>query len=368
MTAETVNFLSPAGIPLAVSATNPLPVSGGGGGGGGTSSAYGAAFPANGTAAGYFNSSTSLMAPAKVDVNDFQMIVGNVPAGGADSGNGVKISGVFSSSLPSLTNGERGDLQLTNASLLMTVISGATGTLTSVSPPADAKTNSTSALIVSNFTDYYNGTTWDRGRSVVPAEATAGIGIAATASMGYHSGGANPGRALGSTTYNSAEIGFNGTMVVGGGGTVAVPQDVSTLPQALYAYDGTARQIATTNYLFDGGTTYYAQIDALEQSASANLGAGVTSTEEAGKNYTYIVTATTTVVKLGRGNMHTITVNGGATGTITMYDNTAGSGTVIGIIAVPATFTPFTLTYDIQFNTGLTIVTSAATNITVSTR
>lgn len=86
--------------------------------------------------------------------------------------------------------------------------------------------------------------------------------------------------------------------------------------------------------------------------------------------YKNITTATTTVVKGTNGLLHSITVNtevGSAT--ITIYDNTAASGTKIATITLPSTITgvdPFTLVLDTGFTTGLTVVTSGATDITVS--
>lgn len=93
--------------------------------------------------------------------------------------------------------------------------------------------------------------------------------------------------------------------------------------------------------------------------------AGVAKVEQ---RYTYasINTATTTVVKSGSGFLHQIRVLGGTLGAITIYDNTAASGTVI----VP-TITPTAqglLIEDVVFSTGLTIVTAAATIITLSYR
>jgi hypothetical protein len=41
-----------------------------------------------------------------------QQVLGNTPAGAADSGNGIKISGVYNSSPPTLASGWRGDAQL----------------------------------------------------------------------------------------------------------------------------------------------------------------------------------------------------------------------------------------------------------------
>ena len=73
---------------------------------------------------------------------------------------------------------------------------------------------------------------------------------------------------------------------------------------------------------------------------------------------------TTTVVASGRGKLHTIVINTSlATGTVTIYDNTAGSGTKIGTITRPATLLSDacqTLLYDVVFSVGLTIVTATA--------
>ncbi len=77
---------------------------------------------------------------------------------------------------------------------------------------------------------------------------------------------------------------------------------------------------------------------------------------------------TTTAVKTSPGVLHTITFNKPvATGVVTVYDNTAASGTVIATITVPANPQPFTLTFDVAFNVALTITTAtAAQDITVS--
>ena len=90
-------------------------------------------------------------------------------------------------------------------------------------------------------------------------------------------------------------------------------------------------------------------------------------------SYLNIVLAapTTTVVKSGVGFLHAITINkAAATGVITIYDNTAGSGTLIGTITMPATLlaNQITLLFDVAFSVGLTIVTAtAAQDITPKT-
>lgn len=79
-----------------------------------------------------------------------------------------------------------------------------------------------------------------------------------------------------------------------------------------------------------------------------------------------IKTATTTVVKTGAGVLHKIVVNTTAAGTIVVYDNTAGSGSTIATLK--ASIVENSYTYDTPFTTGLTIVTAAASDITVTYR
>jgi hypothetical protein len=88
-------------------------------------------------------------------------------------------------------------------------------------------------------------------------------------------------------------------------------------------------------------------------------------------NYTNITTLATTTVKTGAGILHLIQVNNpnAAAATITVYDNTAGSGTKIATITTVASATavPVPLVFDVVFSTGLTIVTATtALDITVS--
>jgi hypothetical protein len=85
-------------------------------------------------------------------------------------------------------------------------------------------------------------------------------------------------------------------------------------------------------------------------------------------SYRNIASATTTTVKSGKGILVAIIVNKPvASSTVTIYDNTAGSGTKIGTITQPGTLleSQIVLPYNAQFETGLTIVTSAADDLTV---
>jgi hypothetical protein len=89
-------------------------------------------------------------------------------------------------------------------------------------------------------------------------------------------------------------------------------------------------------------------------------------------SYANMTTATTTTIKSGAGFLHTITLNTPvASATITLYDNTAGSGTKIGTITLGATLANDVygaFLFDVSFSTGLTIVTSGATDLTISYR
>ena len=84
--------------------------------------------------------------------------------------------------------------------------------------------------------------------------------------------------------------------------------------------------------------------------------------------YQNITGDATTTLKSSPGYLHCITLNNPvATEVITIYDNTAASGTKIGTITVPASPQPVSLFYEVAFWTGLTIVTATATSdITVS--
>ena len=81
-------------------------------------------------------------------------------------------------------------------------------------------------------------------------------------------------------------------------------------------------------------------------------------------NHQNIATNTTTVVKTGAGVLHSIVVNTTAAGAITIYDNTAASGTKIG--TMKASIVEGTYVFDVAFTKGLTIVTAAASDITVT--
>lgn len=226
----------------------------------------------NSTAAGE-SYTTAQTNPLSLFTNGELRVGGGVSAGTADTGAPVKIGGKYNSALPTLTTGQRGDIQLdSNANLR-------------VNPGINALALSDSFSNTGGF-----------ARSDVP---------------------------------------------------------------------GTSLSIMTTPFVYNGSTWDRARSIA----GSFGVSTGVAAVELAGATFAYISTATTTQVKSGAGILHKIIVNTlVASATISLIDNTAGSTVNIGLITLPGTITsdvPFTLTYDLGFTTGLRIITSGATDLTV---
>jgi microcompartment protein CcmK/EutM len=111
------------------------------------------------------------------------------------------------------------------------------------------------------------------------------------------------------------------------------------------ATSATARNLQTISYAFALGAS---QMEL--------------AVEQAGSSFGRQTTNTTTTHKSGAGILHKIVVNtkGASANTATVYDNTAGSGTVIAVIDT-VNINSQALEYDLAFATGLTIVTATGT-------
>jgi hypothetical protein len=105
-------------------------------------------------------------------VNGLLAVGGNVASGAADTGNPVKMGGVYSATLPTLNDGQRGNLQVDNRGNLGVIVkggaaSGADGTsngslisvLNQTNPAGDG-----SVKLLQNAPYVFNGATWDRAR------------------------------------------------------------------------------------------------------------------------------------------------------------------------------------------------------------
>jgi hypothetical protein len=93
-----------------------------------------------------------------------------------------------------------------------------------------------------------------------------------------------------------------------------------------------------------------------------------TAITPAGQKFVHLNANGTTVVQAGAGVLQGININtkGASANTLTLYDNTAASGTVIAVI--DTTGGTAALRFDVKFATGLTAVlaTGTAADITVS--
>ncbi len=99
--------------------------------------------------------------------------------------------------------------------------------------------------------------------------------------------------------------------------------------------------------------------------AGEDVAADVVKTETRGAAVN-ILTATTTTIKSTAGHINHLIAVGGTMGNVTIYDNTAASGTVLFGPATPTA--GGVIVADIEFSVGLTVVTAAATAISGSVR
>lgn len=102
-------------------------------------------------------------------------IQGSSASGATDAGNPVKVGGKYNLTLPTLTDGQRGDVQLTSKGGIIATLYSANGTAVGVNAPVDGVAVGTGFYTVSQGV-VYNGTTWDRMRK---ASATSRIVSAA---------------------------------------------------------------------------------------------------------------------------------------------------------------------------------------------
>lgn len=77
-----------------------------------------------------------------------QQVVGNVAAAATDSGNPVKVGGIYSASLPTLTNGQRGNLQITAKGAALATLFTAAGVEVPFPASLGTKTAAASLAVV----------------------------------------------------------------------------------------------------------------------------------------------------------------------------------------------------------------------------
>lgn len=144
----------------------------------------GAATAANQTTANASLSSidTKLTAPLVVAQSTASslnaQVVGSVAGATADSGNPVKVGAIYNATPPTYTTGQRTDLQATSRGETLVALANGSAQV-SVSAPTDAQSVGTS-LWVANISRLFNGSNYDRGRSIQGVDGT-GLGVLASA-------------------------------------------------------------------------------------------------------------------------------------------------------------------------------------------
>lgn len=181
---------------------------------------------------------------------------GQIASGATDSGNPVKVGGKYNATLPTLTDGQRGDIQLGSRGSMNVQLRGVDGSAgAAVATLADAYTNPTgatlAALVTGSMGNLFNGTTWDRQRNNT---ATTGLASAARTT----------------TTQTADQTNYNGR-----GAQIIL--DVTVTPND-------AQTLQVTVEVKDSVSGKYAQIAAFTALVASALGANPTT-----ETYVYTV-------------------------------------------------------------------------------
>lgn len=117
------------------------------------------------------------MANRIVDTNGNELLLS--PSGATDSGNPVKIGAVYNTTAPTLTNGQRGDVQLDSRGNLKATLFGSDTALPTTTGILVDASGGASGLLVYGYSMAYNGATWDRVRTPTVFKTFASTAITA---------------------------------------------------------------------------------------------------------------------------------------------------------------------------------------------
>lgn len=163
--------------------------------------------PVSGTVSANLNAGTNLLGKVGIDqttpgttnlvsigTNGSVTATGNVADAAADSGNPLKISGIYESTLPTYTTGQRGNAHIgTRGALHVQIMSADSATGVATLPDngdATAAAAGFSRLAVVDRVTVFNGATWDRAFTCT-SQISATITAAATTQLVALSGATN---------------------------------------------------------------------------------------------------------------------------------------------------------------------------------
>lgn len=201
-----------------------------------------------------------------------------VASGATDSGNPVKVGGVYNSTQPTLTTGQRGDLQLdsrANARVVIMNVDGVSGA--AVTGAASDALASQSGVWVNTQPRSFNGSTWDRTRKPV---STSRI-VSAAASTNATSAKASAGDLTGVLGYNAAAA-VRYVKFYNKASAPTVGTDTPVLTIAIPATTAFDIQIPNGGFYFSTGIAY-----ALTTGAADNDTGALTAADILGLNVIY---------------------------------------------------------------------------------
>lgn len=152
-------------------------------------------------------------------------VQGNAASGAADSGNPVKIGGIYNVTTPTVANGQRSDLQTgSRGSLRVELMRPSSATpVGATSVGADGTSNTFDGINASAYQLLFNGTTWDRARG-----DTTGAYVVEQAS------------AIGGYSFSNLKANATTTVKSGAGKLHSISINTKGITNTVTVYDNTA--------------------------------------------------------------------------------------------------------------------------------
>lgn len=207
-----------------------------------------------------------------VATDDLVPVGGDVASGSTDSGNPVKGGGVFITTPTAITTGQRGAFQLdANSNLRVVATSTATTGADGIANASIAQTlnrsTGTTAVFLNPTASYvFNGTTFDRPRSVA-GDAQAATGIAAVGPMVWN--GSTYDRMPGSTA--GLVVASHAVTLAAGAAAIAKAEDVASADADVGVPSLAVRKATPANTSGTDGDYEFLQMSAGRLWASADV-------------------------------------------------------------------------------------------------
>jgi len=279
----------------------------------------------------------------------YVIAAGNVASGATDSGNPVKVGGVYNSSPPLPSSGQRYDLQVNAYGTLKVALQDGTATNFAGTAPADALVNASYyGLATIGFNHVYNGTTWDRARG----DTTAGswVQLKAAIPTGSNVIGAltsnqsvNLAQLVGTATDVNSGVKSAGTLrVVLATDQPALTNKLLVTPDsvALPANQSTnVSQINAVTPLMGNGVTGTGSLRVTIASNNTAFTVNNTPTTPTASTISSAATTNATSIKASAGVLHSVSASnvGAAAAFLKLYNKASAPtvGTDVPVLTIP---------------------------------